>query len=376
MNLEAELVKLCDEIWGGKYKPSKCMCFIIFAPKQREVFAAHFRDRIVHHLFFNYTYALYERLFIEDSYSCRMGKGTHFGMKRLDHHIRSVSENYSKQCYVMKMDIEGYFMHIDRLRLLHFVKEDLSRMKGHLSNKSGKTWGEVLDYPLLYFLAERIILSNPLDNCYIKGSLNDWNGLPESKSLFFTPQGCGLPIGNLTSQLFSNVYLNRLDQYMKRELGCKHYGRYVDDFYVVSESKMFLHSLVKPVDAFLSKELGVRLHPRKTEIYPAGNGVPYLGAFIKPHRWYVDNSCWKRMKPKLNSLDNVMDNERLRSAVNSYLGILRHFASYNIRRKAFAGIKIVWEKGFFGKFYNRFKLKKGMSEFECSKGDVANIFGL
>lgn len=358
MNLERELVKLRDEIWSGKYKPSKCMCFIIFAPKQREVFAAHFRDRIVHHLFFNYTYGLYERLFIEDSYSCRIGKGTHYGMARMDHHIKSVSENYSKPCYVMKMDIEGYFMHIDRHRLLRFVQDDLLRMKNHVSDNSGKRWREILDYSLLFFLAERIILSNPLENCYIKGSLDDWDGLPESKSLFHTPQGCGLPIGNLTSQLFSNVYLNRLDQYMKRELGCKHYGRYVDDFYVVSGNKAFLHSLVEPVDTFLWEELGVRLHPRKTEVYPAKQGVPFLGAFIRPYRWYVDNYCWKRMRPKLYALETFTNNDGLQSTVNSYLGILQHFSSYYIRRKAFCEIRIVWEKGFFCEFYSRFRLKR------------------
>lgn len=113
-------------------------------------------------------------------------------------------------------------------------------MRKHSSDVPGKTWEEKLDLPLLKYLSEVIIMNDPLEGCIRKGRITDWDELPESKSLFHSPEGCGLPIGNLTSQLFSNIYMNRLDQYMKRVLKCSAYGRYVDDFYVVSQHKSSL----------------------------------------------------------------------------------------------------------------------------------------
>lgn len=107
-NLYENLSELCDELWNRTYKSKPYVCFVIEYPKKREIFAANFRDRIVHHLFYNYTYALFDSTLIEDSYSCRIGKGTYYGIERLDHHIRSCSENYTKKTYVLKMDIRGY----------------------------------------------------------------------------------------------------------------------------------------------------------------------------------------------------------------------------------------------------------------------------
>lgn len=111
---EENLTALCDELWQRSYQPRRSSCFVITDPKQREVFAAQFRDRIVHHLYFNYTHELFERTFIADSYSCIRNRGTHYGIRRLESHILKESQNYSLPCYVLKMDIKGYFMHIDR----------------------------------------------------------------------------------------------------------------------------------------------------------------------------------------------------------------------------------------------------------------------
>ena len=128
MRLEQNLKRLCDELWTRTYQPRPSTCFIINDPKKREVFAAQFRDRIVHHLYYNYTHELFERTFIHDSYSCIRKRGTHFGIHRLDQHIRQESRNYTRPCYVLKMDVKGYFMNIDRRILL--TRPPRSPLKG------------------------------------------------------------------------------------------------------------------------------------------------------------------------------------------------------------------------------------------------------
>ena len=240
-HLEENLETLCDALWNRTYQPLPSDCFIITDPKRREVFAAHFQDRIVHHLYFNYTHEMFERTFIEDSYSCIKGRGTHYGINRLRWHILKESRNYTRPCYVLKMDIRGYFMSINRQKLLSLCVESLEKMAKHQVGKYRQTlWEETVDMDFVRYLTKVIVLLNPTEQCQMIGSPSDWDELPHDKSLFHSPKGCGLPIGNLTSQLFSNVYLNRFDQFMKRELKCKHYGRYVDDFYVVSCDREWL----------------------------------------------------------------------------------------------------------------------------------------
>lgn len=355
-NLEEELIALRDEILSSFYQPRPSNCFIITDPKLREVFAADFRDRIVHHLYYNYTHELFERTFIADSYSCIKGRGTHWGIKRMEHHIRSVSQNYTRPCYVMKLDIKGYFMHIHRERLLQICLETLETMKNYPSDETGKTWGQKLDYPLLQYLSEVIILNNPLVDCYKRGKSSDWDKLPSSKSLFHSPEGCGLPIGNLTSQLFSNVYMNRYDQYMKRELKCKAYGRYVDDSFVVNRSKAALREKVKPISEFLSKELGLQLHPDKLIVCNARYGVGFLGAYLKPYRNYIHNDSLKRIKEGLEKLKHISDTERLRASLDSYLGVMSHYASFRLRKNLFCDQHHLFRYGCFG---------KGVLTFRC-----------
>lgn len=171
----------------------------------------------------------------------------------------------------------------------------------------------------------------------------DYEDLPHDKSLFNSEEGCGLPIGNLTSQLFSNVYLGELDDFMKRELRCKHYGRYVDDFYVVSASREWLRSLVKSVKSFLREHLGLSLHEGKLKLLNVRQGVEFLGAYLKPWRMYVSNCCLKRMTRKIKALNKsveVYDASRheetflrLRSSLNSFLGVLSHYKSKTLRTR-------------------------------------------
>lgn len=201
---EHNLFALYSEIMKGKYSIKPSICFINFSPVQREIFAADFRDRVVHHLIYNYISPIFEKTFINDSYSCRKGKGTHYGIKRVDHFIRSCSENYKKDCYILKLDIKGYFMAMDRVLLFEMIKHGLKRYQHRID----------FDLPLVLYLLEKVIFNDPTKNCIIKGSSSDWKGLPKTKSLFYAKINCGLPIGNLTSQLFGNIYLNEFDHFV------------------------------------------------------------------------------------------------------------------------------------------------------------------
>lgn len=204
-NLEENLIDLRDELISGIYKPFPSNCFIIHDPKMREVFAVHFRDRIVHHLFYNYTHEIFENSFIYDSYSCIKSKGTHFGIERLKHHVLSVSKGYSKPCYVLKIDIKGYFMNINRNILLKLCRETLSKHKDRF------------DSLFVDYLLETIINSNPMENCKVLGELSDWNNLPKDKSLFYAKEDCGLPIGNLSSQLFRYILIRQESLILTKE---------------------------------------------------------------------------------------------------------------------------------------------------------------
>lgn len=246
MEQEHHLYELCEQIHKREYVPLPSVAFIVFKPVQREVFAADFRDRVVHHLFFNYVNPLFETTYINDSYSCRKGKGTHYGVKRLDHHIRSCSGNYTRPCYLLKLDIRGYFMSISRSILFEQVQSTLLKYANRKDSK-GVKWKERMDYDLVLYLARAIIFNDPVENFILKGSKPDWDGLPAGKSLFHSPPGYGLPIGNLTSQLFSNIYLTPFDNYIKRELGFTHYGRYVDDFFIVHTDKGVLKETIPKI---------------------------------------------------------------------------------------------------------------------------------
>lgn len=319
-NLSANLMSLYQEVKDRRYKPMRSMCFIIRDPVQREVFAAAFRDRIIHHYLYNKLEPLFEPAFIFDSYSCRKGKGTLFGIERLEHHIRSCTRNYHKKCYVLKLDLEGYFMNIDRSILYEMIcsRIDKLRLTGSLP--------EGFDYDTVIYLLQKVVFLDPTAGCRIKGSLDDWKGLPDSKSLFKARKGCGLPIGNLTSQLFSNIYLNELDQFIKRELGFRHYGRYVDDSYLIHGSKEYLLASLPLIEDFLWSRLHLRLNHRKVKIYSVDDGVPFLGAVISPYGRALRRRNQRRITR--NYLDTICyeaDPYALLAVNNSYAGYLGHF---------------------------------------------------
>lgn len=362
-NLKENLNKLCDELWNRTYEAESSTCFIVRHPKLREVFAANFRDRIVHHLYFNYTHKIFENTFIHDTYSCIKKRGTHFGVQRLQEHIRSESENYTKPTYILKMDIKGYFMNIDRELAAEIACESLRKMKNHKSdvfdeeNSRKKTWGEVIDYDFVEYLTKTIAMLDPTTNCRFKSKRKEWKELAPSKSLFTSPKGCGLPIGNLTSQLFSNIYLNCLDQYCKRKLKCKHYGRYVDDFYVVSSDKEFLHKIIPLIQTFLKEKLHLDINQGKTTITTAIQGVEFLGRYVKRHGLYLSNQSIRRMKNKLLGKEygyNKGEDVDVVSSVNSYIGSFRGTKGYSVREALFSELKSLDKYGLFTLNYNKF----------------------
>ncbi len=353
-NLDANLRRLCDALWYRSYKPEPSSCFIVERPKKREVFAAQFSDRVVHHLYYNYTHRLFERTFIEDCYSCIPGRGTHYGIERLKMHIQKVSRGYQQPCYVLKLDKRGYFMHIDRQRLVDIATRSLLKMASHQSDGIGNTWADVIDIDFLLWMTREIGLLNPKESCRIAGTIDDWEGLDHAKSLFYTMDGRGLPIGNLTSQLFSNVYLNVFDHYMKRDLHCQHFGRYVDDSFIVGSDKEWLRSLVTPAADFLQQHLGLELNYGKLQILDAYQGIEFLGSFIKPRTTYISNASLNRICQSVNTMD-MSDHDAVFHSVNSFLGILCHFDTYNIRSQLFLSNKFL-SIGYFDRDISKFSL--------------------
>ncbi|MBC8311344.1 MAG: group II intron reverse transcriptase domain-containing protein [Candidatus Marinimicrobia bacterium] len=328
-HLEENIFSLHDEIVARQYEPQKSICFIVDKPVKREIFAAHFRDRVIHHLIYNYISPIFDKTFINDSFSCRVGKGTHYGINRVDHFIRSCSENYSKPCYILKLDIKGYFMAMNKKILLKKLNHTLIEKKLSID----------FDIELVNYLIDKTVNANPVNNCTIKGKQSDWNGLPPDKSLFTAKEDCGFPIGNLTSQLFGNIYMNEFDHYVKRELKIRYYGRYVDDFILIHNDKDYLKSIIPTIKAYLRENLELTLHPDKVYLQHFSKGVNYLGTNIKPHRIYISQRTKGNFTKSMISKNLIVENQHPNndelshfiSSMNSYLGIMKHYKTYHLR---------------------------------------------
>ena len=349
-DLRQNLEDLCDDLLTGRYQAQPSKCFVIDYPKKREVFAAMFRDRIVHHLYFRYTHQMFERTFIADSYSCIEGRGTHYGISRLRQHIRQASLNWSQPCYAMNLDIRGYFMHINRAKLLEIATESLTKMAKHkvgltddVPIPSGViltksiTWADIRDFDFILWLTEQIVTLDPMENCIIVGDESDWDGMDHAKCMRYVQPGLGLPIGNLTSQLYSNVYLNPFDQFVKRDILCEYYGRYVDDSAMIDACREWLLAQVPKVREFLADELGLQLHMGKLHVREVSQGIEFLGAFVKPYRDYISNKTLARIEQNVKTID-LRDIGHAEASINSYLGVLSHSSSYNIRHHLFEEI--------------------------------------
>lgn len=347
LDYEKHLIELCDDIVTRKYKVGRSACFIVTRPVKREIFAAEFKDRVVHHLIFNYVAPLFERTFIDDSYSCRVGRGTSYGISRMHYHMKSCTDNFTKTAYVLKLDIQGYFMNINRQRLFDKVMTTLTAFAQRkvYPSKSQK-WSDRLDYGVLEYLLREVIFNDPTVNFTAKGSVRDWDGLPVNKSLFGTPRDCGLPIGNLTSQLFSNIYLTDFDHYCKRVLKLKHYGRYVDDFMIIHSDKSYLESLVPHLSEVLQSQFALNLHPKKVYLQHYTKGVTFLGVVIRGATLYPAKRIRKAAYEALRVANNAsrgwvtFDAERIPKfaelfipKMNSYLGLMQHYDNAAFREK-------------------------------------------
>lgn len=338
LDYEQELLQLRDEINSGTYSPGRSIAFIVDKPVKREIFAADFRDRVVHHLIINKLNPIFEKNFIYDSYACRKGRGTHFGIKRIDRFIRQCSQNYTKDCYVLKLDIQGFFMAIDK-RILWGLLSKLITEQYHQGDQNK-----------LLELCYKIISNNPTTNCIVKSGKKKWRDLPPDKSLFYSAPGCGLPIGNLTSQIFANIYLNVLDHFIKHDLGARYYGRYVDDFILVHQSHSHLKSSLTKITDFLKKDLHLTLHPRKIHLQHFNKGVPFLGVVIRPNHiqggrrikgnFYEaiqkHNQVVKTHKPSIDERAAFL------CSINSYLGILKHYQTYRLRKRLLIKHLSIW----------------------------------
>ena len=328
VDYEHNLVQLCEEINNGTYEIGRSIAFIVDKPVKREIFAADFRDRVVHHLIIGKLNHLFEKQFINDSYSCRVSKGTHYGIGRINKFIHQCSGNYTKDCYILKLDLQGFFMSINK-NILFEKLEYFIRQKYHSA-----------DIELIIELCKKTIFNNPPQSCIIKGQRIDWDDLPVTKSLFHSKSNCGLPIGNLTSQVFANFYLDSFDHYIKHDLKIRYYGRYVDDFVIVHENKKYLRELIPILSNFPLSTLHLVIHPKKIYLQHYSKGVKFLGTVILPNRIYIANRTKGNFYNAIENQNKIARNHKpdkeeqkaFISSMNSYLGIMKHYRTYKLRK--------------------------------------------
>lgn len=245
MNLIQNLWQLHYELNNRTYTIGRSICFLTTSPKLREVFAADFRDRIVHHVLVKELEKIYEPRLISDVYNNRKGKGIHKAMKKAQSYM-----NATYGGYYLQLDIKGFFYNLDKDILL-------KKLSIH---KASKIRDAYLD------LAKQIIYHNPTKNYTFKGDKSKLRLLPAHKTLFKIPENKGLPIGNLTSQFFANIYMNDFDNYIKRVLKVKHYIRYVDDFVLFDTSKERLQKLYIEIQTYLKRNLALEIRADTTKI--------------------------------------------------------------------------------------------------------------
>jgi len=310
---ERNLYDLMNQINDGSYKIGRSEVFVVTKPKAREVWAAQFRDRIVHHLVHNDISAYIDRRFIEDTFSCISGRGNLSASDRLMQFHRRATNNYDTDCYALQFDIKNFFVSIDKTILWHQLERIVGAKESSLTAK----------------LLHQIIWNDPTENPIIKPNSN-FSLVPSHKSLWSGSGKKGLPIGNLTSQTASNVYLNGFDHFVKHALKAKYYVRYVDDAVILSKNKDYLYECLDAISAYLSVNLGLEIHPDKCSIFPASQGANFVGFIHKPWRRYPRNSMVSSAKHVARN--GVKKGECFVSSINSYLGIMKNSNSYSLRK--------------------------------------------
>jgi retron-type reverse transcriptase len=261
-NLLENLWDLVYELQQRRYRVGRSICFLTHSPKLREVFAADFRDRVVHHLLINAIEPYYERRFVADVYNNRKGKGIHQAIKKAQSYMHRTHKGY-----YLQLDIKGFFYNLDKNILFKQIFSDIN----HSSLKHKEQ---------ILYLVNRIIYHDPTKNYNFKGDRSKLKLLPPHKTLFRLPKNRGLPIGNLTSQFFGNIYMNGFDNFVKRELKVKSYIRYVDDFVLFDSSKKRLELLLCKIKNYLFENLALQLR-EDIKLRPHGSGLDFLGYVIR-----------------------------------------------------------------------------------------------
>jgi retron-type reverse transcriptase len=305
LDLEGNLIQLQNELIWGMYKTGAYRRFIVVEPKERVVAALPFRDRVLQHSLVSVIEPIWERRFIQDSYACRPGKGTHRGAARAEALLRQVKREHGK-VFVLKADISKFFYSID-----HGVMKALIRRRIRCRRTLA--------------LIDSIIdsMATPGDPCPV-----------------------GLPIGNLTSQLFANVYLNELDEFVKHCLRKKNYVRYMDDFLIVHHDKAHLHSVRAEIERFLWDRLRLKTNA-KTQVFPVGErygrALDFLGYRIWTTHRRIRKSSISRITRTLKRLRKQyaagkVGMSKVRESVMSWIAHASHAETYGLRRKLLASI--------------------------------------
>ncbi len=300
MRLEENIFQLYRDLRARRYKHGPYSGFWIHDPKLRHIHKATVRDRILHHAVFTVLNPIFEPTFIADSFSCRIGKGTHKGIEKLAHFLRKISGNGHDRTFALKCDIRKFFDTIDHNILLRILGE------------------KIKDADTMWLMRE-----------IVESYSSNASNLFERK---------GVPIGNLTSQIFANVYMNELDQFMKHKLKVKYYLRYTDDFVIVADSREYLVSLTAQIGEFLNNELALSLHPKKVVIRKFHQGIDFLGYVIFPKHILIRSKTKHRI---LKKLEKRMEEYRagditglnFEQSLQSYLGVLSHADAYAMREE-------------------------------------------
>ena len=299
LNLMDNLIQLHNDLKNLTYQHGEYKNFFINDPKRRHIHKATVRDRILHHAIYRILYPFFARTFIADSFSCQRGKGTHKAINRFRSFGYQVSQNNTKTARILKCDIRKFFDNID-----HRILKDI--LAGYISDEK------------ILRLLERIIdsFNKKIPHLNPPPSAEEGGG-----------DGVGLPLGNLTSQLFVNIYMNEFDQFMKHKIKAEHYIRYADDFVIFSEDKDWLGSILPKMAEFLKNTLGLEIHPKKIFLKTLASGMDYLGwVHFVDHR-VLRASTKRKMLKKLRSFGCTQD-DRIGSvsdgsAIQSYSGLLK-----------------------------------------------------
>ena len=323
VNLLDNLWEIYEAINSFAYKPKRYIYFLTSSPKLREVFASDFRDRVVHHLLVRDLEPIFEPLFIYDSYSCRKNRGIHLAISRLKRFVQN--RDYP---YYLQLDIKSFFLSIHKNILFDIIRNTtMLRAKDRVQR--------------VLYLSNKIIFDDPTRNYRFKGDKKLLKNLPKHKTLLYAPKNRGLAIGNLTSQFFANIYMNGLDNFIKRQLRVKYYMRYVDDMVLLGRSKEELLAWKIAIENYLKEKLQLELRERFF-LKRTKDGIDFLGYIVKPshtliRQRVVNNFKYKKAKFLDNcfvdgtcSLNDAIEFKKINA---SFYGHAKHADSFMLMKK-------------------------------------------